>query len=812
MRIAYHDPSVDPVDKQVTMSMVTAARRIGVDLVRCADERAIEACRPDFVLAVSTAAPKVADFPSYLMLRQPKSLFLENSDLMCNVLSYDGYLTIFDSLRRFIGDVSAGIRRPEQPGFAIPAPPISDIQCDWQRSDLSDTLRVIYFGSNTSCPMPLLFRALDKSEILHIHGPEEGWRPFGYASYRGPVAFNGIAPQHAYAKAGIGLALVDEPCRREDVISSRIFEISSVGAVSICPDMAWTRKWFGDSVLYFDADRPARKIAEQVQAYHAFCMANPARASDMGQAARRIFEAHFTAERMLTNAIDYHTRKVSERVQRRTAMSPAPPISVVVRCGGRSLAMVGRAIASIRRQTFGSFIIILAKYRDIDLSSITCDLTGAIVAFDEFLIDGGGRADMLWAGLRRIATPYFAVLDDDDLWFSDHMEEIFRAGRRVAADFDMAFAGRIEFDCPLSPNGVPRRAARIGRFGFREPLVSAWQIPGGVDINSFVARTELLGDALDHVPAMHTAEDTVLISIIAWRSKPVFSWRATTLYRADAADGSNWRSHPDRVEDDFSLALRVGMGWSPSWLGTGMSELVDTVRELSKHRPGTATMGAQTHRLVAGPAGRQDGGVFVGRPGVAGFVSEGPQAKLLAGRYMAVFVMTPNQPPEAAPDANRTSDDPVGAAEVVVLARDGPYLAHQTFGADDAEVVLRFTLDGVWTDAPIDLRVYAYGNRPFTVASVELHRDLEEPAALPPLPKSEAVPLDDDAATLATADAVLARTDRTPASTVVETDNQPAAPTPAHVGRDVSIGTPILRKVTVSLRRLAAITRLRDRF
>jgi hypothetical protein len=175
-------------------------------------------------------------------------------------------------------------------------------------------------------------------------------------------------------------------------------------------------------------------------------------------------------------------------------------------------------------------------------------------------------------------------------------------------------------------------------------------------------------------------------------------------------------------------------------------------------------------------------------------------------------VMTPNQPPEAAPDANRTSDDPVGAAEVVVLARDGPYLAHQTFGADDAEVVLRFTLDGVWTDAPIDLRVYAYGNRPFTVASVELHRDLEEPAGLPPLPKSEAVPLDDDAATLATADAVLARTDRTPASTVVETDNQPAAPTPAHVGRDVSVGTPILRKVTASLRRLAAITRLRVRF
>jgi hypothetical protein len=55
MRIAYHNPWVSSSENQIYMSMAEAGRRIGIDLVACADEKDIEACRPDFVLAVASS-------------------------------------------------------------------------------------------------------------------------------------------------------------------------------------------------------------------------------------------------------------------------------------------------------------------------------------------------------------------------------------------------------------------------------------------------------------------------------------------------------------------------------------------------------------------------------------------------------------------------------------------------------------------------------------------------------------------------------------------------------------------------------------
>jgi hypothetical protein len=236
---------------------------------------------------------------------------------------------------------------------------------------------------------------------------------------------------------------------------------------------------------------------------------------------------------------------------------------VVVRCGGRSIDFVRRAVSSIRRQTFGSFTVILAKYRDIDLSSIVADHGGAVAAFDEFLIEGGGRSEMLWAGLNRIASPYFAVLDDDDFWMSDHFEWLFRAGRRVDAEFDIAFSGRIDFDAPSAYNYGTQLAYRnIGLFGFGSKIVDAWHVAGAIGTNSFVARTELLSGEMLAAPAMRTAEDSLLINLVSWRSKPIFSWRPTAFYRPSAADASNWMDDENRVSDELSFALRAGLMWS----------------------------------------------------------------------------------------------------------------------------------------------------------------------------------------------------------------------------------------------------------
>jgi hypothetical protein len=584
-RIAYHNPWKNAAENQGYMSMAAAGRAIGVEVIACENERDIEACRPDFVLCVTAGVAKITDFPTYLTVHVPSTVLVENAVCFSNFFSFDGYLTISDSLARLVRDITFGAGRYEpEPGFCYLTPQLGTLSCDWSRAGLADTLKIVYFGTNWQSRMPGLFRALDRFGVLAIHGPEAAWRRESYQSYAGPVPFDGLGPQRIYAERGIGLAIMDDEWWREDVISNRIFEISSVGAVTICQDMPWTRKWFGDSVFYFDPESPIDEMVERIRGHHAFCRAHPDIARDMGQRARAIFERHFAAEHMLRHAVAYHGRKQDERAARLAATPPAPPVTVVIRCGGRSLAILGRAIDSVRRQSYGSFIVMLAKYADVDLSSLTAAPGGAIAGFDEFLIEGGGRARMLFEGVRRVTTRYFAVLDDDDFWMSDHMETLFAAGRRVDPEFDMAYAAQLRFDSPVEhwPTLVTTRS--ILRFGYEHEIGDVIEVLNRVGINSFVARRDLLTDDMLSAPDMRTAEDSLLICLLAWRSKPIFSFRPTAFYRDNAEDGSRWRIDPERHRDEISLGLRIGLAHAPAWLPTASLSTPRRMLEVARAR------------------------------------------------------------------------------------------------------------------------------------------------------------------------------------------------------------------------------------
>lgn len=252
------------------------------------------------------------------------------------------------------------------------------------------------------------------------------------------------------------------------------------------------------------------------------------------------------------------------------------------------------------------------------MTGLTGAATGAVVAFDEFLIADGGRTEMMFAALARVRTPYFAVLDDDDFWLSDHMEELFRAGRRVDPSFDVAFSGVVDFDYPRPLTDTLFSRRNIGKFGFDGPVADIVDVQNAIGINSFVARTDLLpADALV-APDLRTAEDLLLIGLLCWRSKPVFSYRPTAFYRRDAADGSNWRDDPQRPEDELSFGLRTGLAWAPRWLASGSFATSDRVWAWIKTRIGDTVLGELVHRLtVTGGAWRSAQGITAA-PGSGG--------------------------------------------------------------------------------------------------------------------------------------------------------------------------------------------------
>ena len=218
--------------------------------------------------------------------------------------------------------------------------------------------------------------------------------------------------------------------------------------------------------------------------------------------------------------------------------------------------------------------MILVKYKDIDLSSITSDPRGAVKEFVELFVPNGGRAQTLFEGIRHAISPYFAVLDDDDFWLSDHIEELFRAGKLACGEgFDIAFSGSVAFDYPIFYRETQFCTRNILLFGFSSDPADVIDVEAVIGMNCFVARRDLLTDRMLEAPVMNTAEDSLLISLLVRRSKPVFSYRATAFYRRDASDGSGWKSDPNRPHDELSLALRVGLAWAPRWLHRASFEL-----------------------------------------------------------------------------------------------------------------------------------------------------------------------------------------------------------------------------------------------
>jgi hypothetical protein len=582
MKVAFLNPWSDAAESHASMFLAIAAQRIGIELITAKDENDLESCGAEFVISVASSVPKACDYPTYLNVHEPTSRFLQGDFYLRNFMTYDGYLTISDSLKRFVRDVSFGIGRPDEPGFYFGTAQKSDVHTQVPQIVRRGDLRIAYFGTNWDRRSPRLFELLDRKGILRIHGPRHSW-PSALVSYAGALPFDGVSPQKTYASCGVGLVLLSASHLREDVISDRIFQISSVGAVSICPDIPWIRKWFGDSVFYFDPLRSAGEIATRIVDLYEYCKDHPDIAGRMGKTARAVFERNFTAEQMLANAVDYHESNRRKRARRIKTLGAAARVAVIVRCGGRAIASVERAVNSVRSQTFGRFQIVFVKYKQIDLSEIVSRDSPNIDAFIEIDVPNGNRSQTLFAGLARLhelETEYFAVLDDDDFWLSNHMESLFFAAKQTGRDIDVVFSGTIVVGAEARQIEKSLWWKRnLHTFGYRDHITSGHEVAREFCSNCFVARTGLLPGEIG-TPDMETAEDSLLISVLARYHKPIFSYQATAFFSRQPGAGSNFNIHPHRQRDLTSLLLRTRFLYSPGWLAQSSSGLALEQRSL----------------------------------------------------------------------------------------------------------------------------------------------------------------------------------------------------------------------------------------
>lgn len=155
-----------------------------------------------------------------------------------------------------------------------------------------------------------IFSELEKEGIIKIFGPKkfgsiEPWS--GYKSYSGEIPFDGISIMKEINKCGVVLVLASDIHRKDDVITSRIFEAAAAGAVVIANNSDFIEKEFGDSVLYVDYPVDSQNnVAYQIINHFKWIKDYPLEAKAKANKLQKIFLRKFSMNRQLTKLIDDH--------------------------------------------------------------------------------------------------------------------------------------------------------------------------------------------------------------------------------------------------------------------------------------------------------------------------------------------------------------------------------------------------------------------------------------------------------------------------------------------------------------------------
>lgn len=308
-------PEIRTAEDECIARIKIAAATLGLDCIEIhADgglldnpEKILEKKDVDFVLHLHYDTPKLYDAFSFVALWNPVQFYHEwgYSRTSRNLLSHDDFVSCSsipadDHVRRLIRSSASHL----PPHFnlyhsvsdTVHPPSIGDKKLfyagiNWEA-----------LGGGASRHQELLKR-LDKTGDLRIFGPTifQGVRVWdGYTSYVREIPFDGISMIDEIAKAGISLVLSSQAHKESELMSNRLFESVAAGALVICDENNFAKKFFGDSLLYIDSRCSVEKIYEDIEKHLTFVKENQSKALAMVENAQNIFKQKFSLQKNLS--------------------------------------------------------------------------------------------------------------------------------------------------------------------------------------------------------------------------------------------------------------------------------------------------------------------------------------------------------------------------------------------------------------------------------------------------------------------------------------------------------------------------------
>lgn len=254
----------------------------------------------DFVIHLHYDTPKNYDAFSFVALWNPTKFYFEWGYSRCsrNLTTHDDFLSCGsdaadDHVKRMIRSTYTHL----PPKFKLYHSTPSIVH-----SPALGDQKLFYAGINWEAVSggksrhQEVLKRLDKTGDMRIYGPHifQGVKVWaGYDSYVKEVPFDGISMVHEISKAGIALVLSSQAHKESALMSSRLFESIAAGAVIICDENPFAKKFFGNTLLYIDSRSTVEQMLNDIKKHLSWIHNNPDLAIAMAKQAQEIFCTEF---------------------------------------------------------------------------------------------------------------------------------------------------------------------------------------------------------------------------------------------------------------------------------------------------------------------------------------------------------------------------------------------------------------------------------------------------------------------------------------------------------------------------------------
>ena len=417
---------------------------------------------PNFILSHSNYTPKFCHIPTYVIFNEAASHRLVKKDHIRAYLTFDGYLTQSKYIAQKVEDICFAYNKAAHVLLSFAN---TRVKTTYREPNLTDP-KLVYFGNNwevksgeaNGAKKPrfetLINELISKSgsDFLELYGDKEGWKWVkNHDCIKGQVSFsNHFALLDIYVEKGVGLALSSDEFFKEDLANNRIYEIVASGAICIADNLPFYNDIFGDNILYITS-RNEKEMAAQIKEHLEWIKQNPEAAKEKARKAHQVFCQSLCMEEMLKKLLRFHHDTLQKNYfnigyKDEIKKSEKPLLSVVIRSGGRSNAMVERTLDSVKNQSYKNIEVVFVLYKDNpELENLAKRYKDSFANLIILKSPSGTRSTVMLCGFKAATGDYIALLDDDDIWYPNHASKIiefFDENR----DADFVYSGKVYYD------------------------------------------------------------------------------------------------------------------------------------------------------------------------------------------------------------------------------------------------------------------------------------------------------------------------------------------------------------------------------